>query len=95
MKHFLAVVFKRKTRLYLYGVSIAVTGFLGIKGILDSNEIMYLNFVFLAIFGLAAVNVPTRDSVDPPPTSPAANALADTNEGVPEAGEAPPTVVRP
>lgn len=90
MKNFLATVLQRKTRLWLYGICVAVTGYLGIRGIMDSEEVLYLNFVFLAIFGLAIVNVPSAASEDPPKTSIAANALDQDNAGVPDGLPQPP-----
>lgn len=77
MKQAIATLLNRKVRLWAYGVCIAVTGYLAFKGIVESEEVLYLNFVFLAVFGLAAANVPTKDAVDPPPTSPADKALSE------------------
>jgi hypothetical protein len=71
MKAFLAAVLNRKFRLWAYGVCLAVSAFLGVKGILDSTELLYLNFIFAAFFGVAIANVPTKDAADPPATSPA------------------------
>lgn len=90
MKKFLAVVLNRKTRLWLYGIGVALTGWLGIRGVLNGEEVAYINFALTLVLGLAILNVPSSDKVDPPPTSPAANAVAEDNTGVPEQGPQPP-----
>ncbi len=69
MKNALVTLLNRKTRIWAYGVSVAVCGYLGVRGVIDSNEILYLNFLFAAIFGVAIANVPTKDTLDPPPSS--------------------------
>lgn len=65
----IAKVFNRKTRIYLYSICVAVAAYLVFKGIVKSEELLYLNAIFMAVFGLAIVNVPQSDAGDPPPTS--------------------------
>lgn len=75
MKQALVHLLNRKVRLYLYGICVAISLYLTYKGVVESEELMYLNGIFVAVFGLAAINVPTRDAVDPPPSSVADKAL--------------------
>ena len=71
MNGFIQNLLNRKVRLWLYGICMAVCAYLVFKGIIDGTEVLFLNGIFLAVFGLAAANVPRSDAVDPPPTSPA------------------------
>lgn len=71
----IVTLFPRKVRLYLYGICVAVAAYLTYKGVVEKEELLYLNAIFIAVFGLAAINVPASDRVDPPPTSPADKAL--------------------
>nr|DAJ42939.1 MAG TPA: Mycobacterial 2 TMS Phage Holin (M2 Hol) Family [Caudoviricetes sp.] len=47
-------------RLWLYVVSAAILVCLAAWGIIDGDKIAALNFLFAAIFGVAANNVPQR-----------------------------------
>ncbi len=69
MKSFLVKITGRKTRMYMYTVSMAVCGYLVYKGIVKSEELFYLNGIMVAVFGVALANVPTKDTLDPPPSS--------------------------
>lgn len=48
---------KPKVRRWAYGVAVAVTGYLGVKGIVSSEEAQSLNLLASALFGVALANV--------------------------------------
>lgn len=46
-----------KVRRWAYGVALAVTAVLGVKGIVSSEEAQALNLLASALFGVALANV--------------------------------------
>jgi hypothetical protein len=50
-----------QVRRWAYGVGIAATGFLGIKGVVSADEQEGLNLLLSAVLGMAFLNVPEED----------------------------------
>ena len=64
-----AFVTKPSTRSWAYRIGFIITTYLGIKGILDNDDVMFINLLIGAILLIADVNVPRAAAYQavPPP----------------------------